>query len=57
MASVLGVTALWLVFGGTHIGLATRRVRDGLVSRLGERGFVALFSLGERNEVRCPRTC
>src|SRR5205809_971409 len=45
MASVLGVTALWLVFGGTHIGLATRRVRVGLVSRLGERGFVALFSL------------
>src|SRR5947199_2502242 len=45
MASVLGVTALWLVLGGTHYGLATRRVRVGLVSRLGERGFVALFSL------------
>src|SRR5204862_1709 len=42
MASVLGVTALWLVFGGTHIGLATRRVRVGLVSRLGARGVVAL---------------
>src|SRR5437870_7544714 len=45
MASVLGLTALLLVFGGMHIGLATRRVRDGLVSRLGERGFLALFSL------------
>src|SRR5438552_19216390 len=45
MRSVLGLTALWLVFGGMHIGLATCRVRDGLVSRLGERGFLALFSL------------
>src|SRR2546425_9357377 len=45
MASVLGLTALLLVFGGMHIGLAPRRVRDGLVSRLGERGFLALFSL------------
>src|SRR2546430_1438854 len=45
MASVLGVTALWLVFGGTHVGFVTRRLREGLVSRLGERGFLALFSL------------
>src|SRR5438093_7546649 len=45
MASVLGLTALLLVFGGMHIGLATRRVRDGLVSRLGKPGFLALFSL------------
>ncbi len=45
MASVLGLTALLLLFGGTHIALATRRVRDGLVSRLGESGFRALFSL------------
>src|SRR2546427_543557 len=43
--SGLGLTALWLVFGGMPIGLATCRVRDGLVSRLGERGFLALFSL------------
>jgi uncharacterized membrane protein len=45
MASVLVLTALLLVFGGLHVGLATRRVRDGLVSRLGEPGFRALFSL------------
>src|SRR6266704_2035545 len=45
MRSVVGLTALWHVFGGMHIGLATCRVRDGLVSRLGERGFLALFSL------------
>src|SRR2546428_12752479 len=45
MRSVLGLTALGLVFGGMHIGLATCRVRDGLVSRLGERGFRTFFSL------------
>jgi len=45
MRSVLGLTALGLVFDGMHIGLATWRVRDGLVSRFGERGFLALFSL------------
>lgn len=45
MTAVLGVAALWLVFGGLHVGLATRRVRAALVSRFGETGFLALFSL------------
>jgi len=45
MESVLGLVALWLVFGGTHVGLATRRVREALVSRLGEFGFGGLFTL------------
>jgi len=40
---VVGV--LWLLFGGTHIGLATRRVRGTIVARLGEHGFTAIFSL------------
>ena len=31
--------SLWLLFGGTHVGLATGRVRAWLVGRLGERGF------------------
>jgi uncharacterized membrane protein len=35
---------LWLLFGGTHVGLATGRVRGALVDRLGDRGFMALFS-------------
>ena len=45
MEPALGVTLLWLLFGGAHVGLATRRIRAGLVARLGEGGFLALFSL------------
>jgi uncharacterized membrane protein len=45
MESVLTVAALWLLFAATHIGLATRRIRAVLVARLGERGFMGLFSL------------
>ncbi|MCP3982963.1 MAG: hypothetical protein GY723_01160 [bacterium] len=33
------------LFFGTHVGLATAPVRDRLVARLGERGFVHVFSL------------
>jgi uncharacterized membrane protein len=39
------VGLVWLLFGGTHVGLATRHVRTRLVARLGEGGFVALYSL------------
>jgi uncharacterized membrane protein len=45
MEPVLGMVALVLVFGGTHVGLATRRVREALVSRLGEFGFGGLYTL------------
>jgi uncharacterized membrane protein len=45
MDPALGVALCWLVFGALHVGLATRRVRAGLVARLGELGFIALFSL------------
>jgi uncharacterized membrane protein len=45
MEPALTVGLLWLLFGGLHIGLATRRPRAALVARLGERGFTALFSL------------
>src|ERR1051326_7917838 len=45
MAPVLGVLALWALFGGTHVALASRRVRATLVGRLGEWGFLLLFSL------------
>jgi uncharacterized membrane protein len=44
MEPALGVALLSLVFAGLHVGLATRRVRAALVARLGERGFLALFS-------------
>ena len=33
------------LFFGTHVGLASAPIRNRLVSRLGERGFVNLFSL------------
>ncbi len=35
----------WALFAGTHIGLATRRVRTALVARLGPWGFTLVFSL------------
>ena len=45
MKPTLTVGCLWLLFAGTHLGLATRRVRAVLVGWLGEIGFGALFSL------------
>ena len=44
MAPSSTVALLWLVFGGTHVGLATRAVRARLVAWLGEGGFLALYS-------------
>src|SRR6185369_2744597 len=43
--SLLLVAALWLAFIVLHVGLATRRVRGALIARLGERNFLALFSV------------
>jgi uncharacterized membrane protein len=45
MEPTLAIVGLWLVFGGTHIGLATRGVRDRLVAALGELGFRAVYTL------------
>src|SRR5713101_5034135 len=45
MEPALGVALFWLLFGGTHIGLAAGRIRGPLVARLGEGGFKALFSV------------
>jgi uncharacterized membrane protein len=40
------VTALlWLLFGGTHVGLTARPVRARLVRTLGESGFILVYSL------------
>jgi uncharacterized membrane protein len=41
-AMMMGMFAI--LFVGTHIGLATGRIRASLVARLGERGFAAMFS-------------
>lgn len=35
----------WLLFGGTHTVLSHPPVRDRLVARLGERGFLGVYSL------------
>lgn len=45
MEPALGVLLLAIVFAATHVGLATRAVRAGLVARLGEGGFFAAYSL------------
>lgn len=45
MEPAIVVALLWGIFGGTHVLLATRRVRASLVARLGEPGFTAFFSL------------
>lgn len=44
MESSINVVLLWILFGGTHIGLATKRPRTALVNRLGEWGFIGVFS-------------
>jgi uncharacterized membrane protein len=39
------VTALlWLLFGGSHVGLSARPVRRRLIDLLGENGFIATYS-------------
>lgn len=45
MEPALGMAALWILFGGTHVGLATSRVREPLINRFGQIGFNAIFSL------------
>jgi uncharacterized membrane protein len=45
MDPVFGTVALWLAMLGTHIGLASRRPRTALVARLGEQGYLFVFSL------------
>lgn len=43
MEPALIVAGLWILFGGTHVGLAA--ARDRIVARLGEIGFAALYNL------------
>ena len=45
MEPAIVVALLWVLSGGTHVGLASRRVREPLVAALGELGFFGLFSL------------
>ena len=45
MEPTLTIALYWLLFGGTHLVLATGRLRAWLVDRLGAQGFVYAFSL------------
>jgi uncharacterized membrane protein len=45
MDPVLGMTLCWLAFAGTHVGMASRPVRDRLAGRFGEIGFGLGFSV------------
>ncbi len=44
MDATINVVLLWLLFGGSHIALATKRPRAALVKRFGEWGFIGVFS-------------
>lgn len=44
MKPALLVLAAWILFGGTHLLLSTDPLRGRLVARLGDRGFLNLFS-------------
>ena len=45
MSPALTIVLLWFAFGATHVVLSSRRVRPVLIRRLGERGFLGLYSL------------
>ena len=45
MEPALVVAFAWLLFAGTHIGLATAQVRARLMARFGMWGFVGFFSV------------
>jgi uncharacterized membrane protein len=39
MQDAVMVLGLWLLFGVSHLGLAAKRIREPMISRLSERGF------------------
>src|SRR5580765_1619299 len=45
MEPAITVGLYWLLFGGTHLVLATGRPRAWLVARVGDRGFELVFTL------------
>lgn len=45
MSPAAQVALLWLLFAGTHLGLASRRVEPVLNARLGRNGYLGLYSL------------
>jgi len=45
MDIALTLVALWIAFGASHMALSSQRWRPRLVARLGEPGFLGLYSL------------
>lgn len=45
MAATWEIVGLWLLFAATHMGLSSRTLRPKLVARLGEGGFLGVYSL------------
>ncbi len=45
MAEATAILLLWVLFGATHMGLSSQRLRPRLVTALGLRGFLGLYSL------------
>jgi uncharacterized membrane protein len=45
MSPTLSIVLLWLAFTATHLGLASVRVEPKLRARLGDLGFVILYSV------------
>ena len=43
--AIPALIALWVAFLASHVGLSSARVRPALIARLGERGFMGLYSL------------
>jgi uncharacterized membrane protein len=39
------IAAFWILFAATHMGLSSQRLRPRIVARLGDRGFLGLYSL------------
>lgn len=45
MSGSFGIALLWVIFGASHMALSSARTRSTLVERLGEKGFLGLFSV------------
>ena len=45
MTATATILLFWLLFAATHMGLSDNRLRPRLVERLGERGFLGVYSL------------
>jgi len=45
MEAWLRISLLWLAFGGSHVAMSSLRMRPWLIDKLGDRGFLGVYSL------------